>query len=343
MNRLSIRRPDDWHVHFRDAEVLADIVPYTSKQFGRAVVMPNLVPPVTEIEAAQAYAQRIEASVPSSHEFTPLMTLYLTQNTSVEQVKAAAQIPNLLGYKLYPAGATTNSAAGVTDIKAMTAVFEAMEAQGVPLLVHGEVTDSEIDIFDREKVFIERYLAPIVARHPQLKLVLEHITTADAADFVKEAPSQVAATLTPQHLLMNRNDLLVGGVRPHNFCLPVLKRRTHQEALQAAVLSGNPKFFLGTDSAPHAREQKENACGCAGCFSAPTAIELYAEFFHQADALDKLENFASVYGAEFYALPLNESRIELVQESWQVPETVQIAGRVYVPYWAGQNLHWKLK
>lgn len=341
MTRLSLIRPDDWHVHFRDGDVLADIVPLTSRQFGRAVVMPNLVPPVTNIEMALAYHERIQAVVPAEHNFTPYMALYLTQNTPVSEIQAAAENPHVIGFKLYPAGATTNSAAGVTNVAAMDEVFEHMAALGVPLLVHGEVTEAEVDIFDREKVFIDRYLAPIVAKHPQLKLVLEHITTADAAQFVAEAPAQVAATLTPQHLLMNRNDLLVGGVRPHNFCLPVLKRRTHQEALQKAVLSGSPKFFLGTDSAPHAQNQKENACGCAGCFSAPAAIELYAEFFHQAGALNLLENFASVFGANFYSLPLNNQTIELVQETWQVPEIIKISGRDYIPYWAGQTLHWQ--
>lgn len=343
LQHITILRPDDWHLHVRDGDVLKDIVPETSKVFHRAVIMPNLVPPVTTLEAAASYQQRILAAVPNHHQFQPLMTLYLTQNTSLELIRAAAKAPHIIGFKLYPAGATTNSAAGVTDVANMAEVFETMAECGVPLLVHGEVTEADVDIFDREKVFIDRYLRHLVEQHPRLNVVLEHITTAEAAQFVMAARDGVAATITPQHLLMNRNDLLVGGVRPHNFCLPVLKRRTHQEALQQAAISGSSRFFLGTDSAPHSQSNKENACGCAGCYSAPAAIELYAEFFSRMNSLDKLENFASRFGAEFYGLPVNDSKITLVNESWQVPKTVQVAGHTFVPYWAGQELQWRLQ
>lgn len=343
LQRITILRPDDWHLHVRDGDVLNDIVPETSKVFHRAVIMPNLVPPVTSLEAAASYRERILAAVPSQHQFQPLMTLYLTQNTSLDLIRAAAKAPHIIGFKLYPAGATTNSAAGVTNVANMAEVFETMSECGVPLLVHGEVTEADVDIFDREKVFIDRYLRHLVEQHSRLKVVLEHITTAEAAQFVMAAREGVAATITPQHLLMNRNDLLVGGVRPHNFCLPVLKRRTHQEALQQAAVSGSSRFFLGTDSAPHSQSNKENACGCAGCYSAPAAIELYAEFFSRMNSLDKLENFASRFGAEFYGLPVNDSKITLVNESWQVPKTVQVAGQNFVPYWAGQELQWRLQ
>ncbi|RUO42817.1 dihydroorotase [Aliidiomarina taiwanensis] len=339
---MTLLRPDDWHLHVRDGDVLTDIVPETSKAFHRAVIMPNLVPPVTQVEAAASYRERIMQAVPAEHSFQPMMALYLTQTTTAEQIREAAKTPFVIGFKLYPAGATTNSAAGVTDVTSMAEVFETMAELGVPLLVHGEVTEPEVDIFDREKVFIDRYLVDIVDQHPGLKVVLEHITTADAAQFVTEARAGVAATITPQHLLMNRNDLLVGGVRPHNFCLPVLKRRTHQEALQTAAISGNSRFFLGTDSAPHAQANKENACGCAGCYSAPAAIELYAEFFTRMNALDKLENFASRFGAEFYGLPVNTNTITLAREEWRVPEQVVVAGQTFVPYWAGELLQWKL-
>lgn len=341
MDTLSIIRPDDWHLHLRDEDLLNGTVPASARVFNRAVIMPNLVPPVTSVDMAMAYRERILAALPQGMTFEPMMALYLTQTTSVDEIRRAASNPHVIGFKLYPAGATTNSDAGVTSVADMGPVFEAMEQEGVPLLVHGEVTESEIDIFDREKEFIDRHLTRIVANHPRLKLVLEHITTKDAADFVLESHTGVAATITPQHLLMNRNDLLVGGVRPHNFCLPVLKRRTHQEALQAVAVSGSPKFFLGTDSAPHARHKKEAACGCAGCYSAPAAIELYAEFFSRMDALDKLENFASKLGAEFYGLPINQEKIELRRESWDVPSHVQIGNDPFVPYWANESLQWR--
>lgn len=341
MNSITIRRPDDWHLHLRDETLLETTVPHTAEVFHRAVVMPNLVPPVTTVAAALNYRERIMAQVSAEQRFDPRMALYLTGETSVEEIKKAAAEEKVIGFKLYPSGATTNSASGVKSVEALAPVLEAMQAHGVPLLVHGEVTDADIDIFDREKVFIERHLIPITQQFPALKLILEHITTGDAVDFVTSAHDNVAATMTPQHLLMNRNHLLVGGVRPHNYCLPILKRREHQERLQKAALSGSPKFFLGTDSAPHVKANKETACGCAGCYSAPAAIELYAEFFSQHDALDKLENFSSVFGAQFYDLPLNDEYLTLTQQTWQVPDQVATATGPIVPYYAGETLHWK--
>ena len=338
--RLTIPMPDDLHLHFRDGDLLADTVSATAAVFKRAVVMPNLVPPVTQVEHAEAYRQRILRHAPAG--FEPLMTLYLTQSTSVETVRAAAAHPNIIGFKLYPSGATTNSDAGVTDIEALDHLFAVMAETQLPLLVHGEVTSADIDIFDREKVFIDRHLRPLLRRHPRLKLVLEHITTADAVDFVLAQGDNVAATITPQHLLMNRNDMLVGGIRPHNYCLPILKRRDHQLALRQAAVSGSKKFFLGTDSAPHAQSRKESACGCAGCYSAPAALPLYAEFFEQMQALDKLADFASGFGADFYGLPRNQQTVTLLRESWQVPDLVDTAIGPMVPYWAGANLHWQV-
>ena len=343
MQQLTITRPDDWHLHLRDGALLNTTVPASARVFNRTVVMPNLVPPVTTVQMALAYRQRILAALPQQLAFEPMMALYLTAETSVEEIVAAANHPHIIGFKLYPSGATTNSAAGVKSVEALAPVLEAMQAHGVPLLVHGEVTDKDIDIFDREKVFIDRHLVPITNRFPQLKLVLEHITTGDAVDFVSAANDNVAATLTPQHLLMNRNDLLVGGVRPHNYCLPILKRREHQQRLQQAVLSGSPKFFLGTDSAPHVQANKETACGCAGCYSAPAALELYAEFFSQFDALDKLENFASVFGADFYGFERNQEKITLVRDEWQLPATLDTADGTIVPYYAGEKLQWQIK
>lgn len=340
--QLTITRPDDWHLHLRDGDLLSGTVPATARQFSRAVIMPNLVPPVTTVAQALDYRQRIMSALGSGQDFNPLMALYLTQQTTVAMIEDAAANEHVIGFKLYPAGATTNSASGVTDIHALQDVFAAMSRLGVPLLIHGEVTDADIDIFDREKVFIDRFLKPLHAAHPQLKIILEHITTKDAVDFVLAASENVAATITPQHLLMNRNHLLVGGVRPHHYCLPILKRSTHQQALQQAALSGNPKFFLGTDSAPHSQDKKENACGCAGCYSAPAALELYAELFELFDAIDKLEGFASHFGADFYGLPRNTDKVTLVKETWTVPEQVQIAGRPFVPYWAGEDLRWSM-
>ncbi len=342
MQQITLPRPDDWHLHLRDEELLATTVPATAAVFGRAVIMPNLVPPVTTVEQAMAYRERILAQRPANSDFRPLMALYLTQQTSVDTVRAAAENAEIIGFKLYPSGATTNSAAGVTDIEALDEVFAAMADLQGPLLVHGEVTAAEIDIFDREKVFIDTKLRPLLARHPNLKLVLEHITTGDAVDFVNEQGPNVAATITPQHLLMNRNDLLVGGIRPHNYCLPILKRREHQEALQKAAVSGSPKFFLGTDSAPHGQSKKEAACGCAGCYSAPAALQLYAEFFGRMNALDKLADFASHFGADFYGFARATEQVTLVRNEWQVPATVDTAIGPMVPYWANEKLQWQL-
>ena len=342
MKKLTITTPDDWHLHLRDGDMLLETVAATARCFRRAIVMPNLVPPVTNRQQAMDYRQRILAAGPQNSEFNPLMALYLTNETTPDTIRGAigAEIP---AAKLYPAGATTNSAAAVSGIEALYPVFEVMSEVGMLLLVHGEVTDSHVDIFDREKQFIDRYLVPIHARFPGLKIVFEHITTAEAADFVLEADHRVAATITPQHLLLNRNDLLVGGIRPHNYCLPVLKRNTHQQRLRDVVASGSPKFFLGTDSAPHSKMAKENACGCAGCYSAWGAIELYAQVFDDLGALDKLEGFASHYGADFYDLEHNHSSITLVQEKWAMPEQIELLnGEQIVPFYAGQTLNWKL-
>lgn len=342
MQSITLRQPDDWHLHFRDNDMLAETVPATARCFARAIVMPNLVPPVTNAELAMAYKARIEAARPAGSQFEPLMTLYLTNQTTPADI-TAAKAAGVVACKLYPAGATTNSDAAVKGINALYPVFEQMEKDGVLLLIHGEVTESHVDIFDREKVFIDQYMAKIVKDFPGLKVVFEHITTADAADFVLANGDNIAATITPQHLLLNRNDLLVGGVRPHNYCLPVLKRNTHQQRLREVVAEGSAKFFLGTDSAPHAKHRKENACGCAGCYSAWSAIELYAEVFEQLDALDKFEAFASENGPDFYGLPRNTGTITLVKESWQVPERVTLAdGTEMVPFFAGQTLNWKL-
>ncbi len=343
MNSLTIRTPDDWHLHFRDGDMLLETVPATARCFARGIVMPNLVPPVTTAEMVQDYRSRIMAARPKGSQFTPLMTLYLTNDTTPEQIQAA-KAAGVIAAKLYPAGATTNSDAAVSSLNSLYPVFEAMAECGLLLLVHGEVTEAEIDIFDREKAFIDQHLSAICARFPELRVVFEHITTADAVDFVNASSDKVAATITPQHLLLNRNDLLVGGIRPHNFCLPVLKRNTHQRALHEAVKSGSPKFFLGTDSAPHAKAKKETACGCAGCYSAWSAIELYAEIFDQLGILDKLENFASHYGADFYGLERNSGEITLIRQDWTVPEEIILPdGQPIVPFFAGQNLKWKLQ
>ena len=343
MTELSITTPDDWHLHFRDGDILKETVPATARCFHRAIVMPNLVPPVTNAEMLVAYRQRILAARPAESSFEPLMTLYLTNQTSAEDIRAA-KAAGAVAAKLYPAGATTNSDAAVSALDALFPIFAEMAEQGMLLLVHGEVTDAEIDIFDREKVFIDRHLQRIVANFPQLKVVLEHITTADAAQFVSGASDNVAATITPQHLMLNRNHLLVGGIRPHNYCLPVLKRSTHQQALRDVVASGSEKFFLGTDSAPHEKHRKESACGCAGCYSAWSAIELYAQVFEELGCLDKLEGFASHYGADFYGLPRNNGTIKLVREPWQIPEQITLPnGNPIVPFHAGQLVNWKLK
>ena len=342
MQSITIRQPDDWHLHFRDNEMLAETVPATARCFARAIVMPNLVPPITNASLAMAYKERILAARPEGSQFEPLMTLYLTNETTPADI-TEAKAAGVTACKLYPAGATTNSDAAVKGINALYPVFEQMQKDGMLLLVHGEVTESHVDIFDREKVFIDEYMVKIVKDFPALKVVFEHITTADAADFVLAHGDNVGATITPQHLLLNRNDLLVGGVRPHNYCLPVLKRNTHQARLREVVADGSKKFFLGTDSAPHAKHRKENACGCAGCYSAWSAIELYAEVFEQLGAMDKFEDFASNNGPDFYGLARNKGTITLVKESWQVPELVTLAdGTEMVPFFAGQTLNWKL-
>lgn len=339
---LTITRPDDWHLHVRDGDTLQDVVPASARCFGRAIIMPNLVPPVVDTEQALAYRERIIAARPQGSDFTPLVTLYLTESTSAQDI-LDARAAGIVAAKLYPAGATTNSASGVTDIRNIDGVLAAMADCGMLLLVHGEVTDGEIDIFDREKVFLERVLAPTLERFPTLKVVLEHITTADSAKFVQNhAGDNLAATLTPQHLMYNRNHMLVGGIRPHLYCLPILKRNLHQQALQDAVVSGNPRFFLGTDSAPHARNRKETSCGCAGCYSAYGAIELYAEIFEDLGILDKLEAFASFNGADFYGLPRNQDTITLVKEPWTMPDSLPLAGDKIVPLKAGETMRWAL-
>lgn len=341
-NTLTITRPDDWHIHLRDGALLAATVAPTARVFARAIVMPNLVPAVTTTALAAAYRQRILDAVPPGVRFDPLMTIYLTDHTDPAEVRRAKTSGIVHGAKLYPAGATTHSDAGVTDVRRLWPVLAVMEEVDLPLLVHGEVVDGDIDVFDREKVFIDRHLRAVVEAFPRLRVVFEHITTRDAAQFVQQARPGVAATITPQHLLMNRNDIFVGGLRPHNYCLPVLKRREHQEALQQAAVSGNPRFFLGTDSAPHAKNAKEAACGCAGCWSAPAALPLYAQFFETMDALQKLQGFASHYGADFYRLPRNNDTVTLVREAWQVPNELVFGGEVIVPYFAGQTLNWRV-
>ncbi len=342
MQQITLRTPDDWHLHFRDGDILSETVAATARCFKRAIVMPNLVPPVTNAAMAMAYKSRIVEAIPDGNNFEPLMVLYLTNDTSVQDIQDA-KAAGVIAAKLYPAGATTNSDAAVDGIEALYPIFEEMAKQGMLLLIHGEVTEAEIDIFDREKAFIDRFLRKIVAEFVDLKIVFEHITTSDAVDFVVESPENVAATITPQHLLLNRNDLLVGGVKPHNYCLPVLKRNTHQQALREVVASGSSKFFLGTDSAPHEKERKENACGCAGCYSAWSALELYTHVFDELGALDKLEGFASIHGANFYGLAVNEGTVTLKKETWTVPEEIILPnGKPIVPFYAGQQVSWKL-
>lgn len=342
MNNITITRPDDWHLHLRDGGALRAVLPDTVRQFARAIVMPNLRPPVTTTDMALAYRQRIIEALPTGARFEPLMTLYLTDNTSAEEIAKAKASGLVHGVKLYPAGATTNSDSGVTSLEKCHAALAAMEKHDLPLLVHAEVTDADIDVFDRELVFIERHMIPLLKRYPALRVVFEHITTKDAADFVALAPANVAATITAHHLLMNRNDMFRGGIQPHHYCLPVLKRESHRVALVKAATSGSPKFFLGTDSAPHAKHTKEAACGCAGMYTARTAIELYAEAFDNANALDKLEGFASFYGADFYGLPRNSGKITLMRESWKVPGSLPYDGDVLVPLRADQMVHWKM-
>lgn len=342
MNRLTIIRPDDWHLHLRDGDVLRAVLPDTASRFGRAIVMPNLRPPVTSTALAQAYRERILQALPAGRRFEPLMTLYLTDNTPPQEIATAKASGIVHGVKLYPAGATTNSDSGVTDIAKCHKTLEAMQQHGMPLLVHAEVTDADVDVFDRERVFIERHMAPLLKHFPELRIVFEHITTRDAAQFVAGAPAHVGATITAHHLLMNRNAMFIGGMRPHHYCLPVLKREQHRQALLAAAISGSPKFFLGTDSAPHPKSAKESACGCAGVYTAHAAIELYAEAFEQAGALDKLEAFASFHGADFYNLPRNSERITLEKQAWTVADELPLAEQTIVPLRAGQQIGWRL-
>ncbi len=344
MKTLTLIRPDDWHLHLRDGDALRAVLPDTARRFARAIVMPNLKPPITTVALAAAYRQRILDSVPAHFRFQPLMTLYLTDNTPASDIDAAKASGIVHGVKLYPAGATTNADAGVTDLLKCSATLARMEKVGMPLLVHGEVTDPAVDVFDREAVFIERVMQPLQKDFPGLRVVFEHITTKDAADYVTAAAANTAATITAHHLLLNRNAMFQGGMRPHHYCLPVLKREIHRQALLRCATSGNPKFFLGTDSAPHGKKTKETACGCAGCYTANAGIELYAEAFEAANALDRLEGFASLYGADFYGLPRNAERITLVKREWQVPaEQLFLVDDVLVPFRCGESIAWSLQ
>lgn len=344
MDAITLTRPDDWHLHLRDDEALNAVVGHTAAQMGRAIIMPNLKPPVTTTEHAIAYQERILAALPSGSRFEPLMTLYLTDTTPASEIEKAVHSGVVKAVKLYPAGATTNSASGVTDIARCDEAIAMMAELGMPLLVHGEVTDSDIDIFDREAEFIGRVMKPLLARHPSLKVVFEHITTQQAAEFVAAAPGNIAATITAHHLLFNRNKMLAGGIRPHYYCLPILKREQHRQALLKAATSGSPKFFLGTDSAPHAQGDKESSCGCAGAYTAPAAIELYAVAFEEMQALDKLEAFASLNGPHFYGLSPNADTITLERREWRLPERFPYAaGQDIIPLMAGETLPWALK
>ena len=341
MKSITITRPDDWHLHVRDNEYLASVVPHTASTFSRAIIMPNLNPPVTTVEQALSYRERILIASSKDSNFDPLMVLYLTNNTSADEIVKAVNSEYVHAVKYYPAGATTNSDAGVTDIKNAYAALAKMEELGLPLLVHGEVTDQSVDVFDREAVFIDTVLQPLLKDFPKLKVVLEHITTKHAAAFVSQANDNIAATITAHHLLFNRNVMFKGGMNPHYYCLPILKRETHREALIAAATSGSHKFFLGTDSAPHSQDNKETACGCAGIYSAHAAIELYTEAFDNANALDKLEGFASFFGADFYGLPRNTDTITLEKTDWQVPDSYTFAQQKLIPLRAGEAIHWK--
>jgi dihydroorotase len=343
MERLTIAMPDDWHLHLRDGEAMKAVIGDTARRFARAIVMPNLKPPVTTVGAAREYRDRILAALPKASEFEPLMTLYLTDNTSPEEIRKAATSGFVKAVKYYPAGATTNSDAGVTDIGKCSGALQAMADAGMPLLVHGENTDPQVDVFDREKIFIERTLVPLVRRFPDLKFVMEHITTQDAVNFVRSAPGNVAATITAHHLLHNRNDIFRGGIRPHLYCLPILKREEHRRALVSAATSGSAKFFLGTDSAPHARHTKEASCGCAGIYTAHAGIELYAEAFDAVGHLDRLEGFASRHGAEFYGMARNNKRITLLKSSWTVEDVLSFGSDVLVPLRAGEQVRWRLE
>ncbi|MGC3874470.1 dihydroorotase [Halomonas sp. GXIMD04776] len=340
---LRIRRPDDWHLHLRDGEAMATVLPYTSALYGRAIIMPNLATPVTTVAAARAYRERIVAALPTGHEFTPLMTCYLSDSVTSQDLEEGFAEGVFTAAKLYPANATTNSALGVRDVKAIYPLFETMQRLGMPLLIHGEVTHAEVDIFDREKVFIDEVMEDIRHQFPELKVVFEHITTREAAYYVLEGDDYLAATITPQHLAHNRNDMLVGGIRPHLFCLPILKRDIHQRALRQAIASGHPRFFLGTDSAPHLASAKETSCGCAGVFNAPSALETYATVFEEERALDHFEAFCSLNGPRFYGLEPNENVIELVREPHDVPETIRCGNEHFVPFQAGERLAWSVR
>lgn len=342
MTSLTITRPDDWHLHLRDGVALTATVPDAARYFGRGIVMPNLAPPITTAAQAELYRERILAQRPQGSAWQPLMVLYLTDLTDPDEISRAKASGTVFAAKYYPAGATTNSASGVTALEHIYPVLKRMEQEDLPLLLHGEVTDDDVDIFDREAVFIERHLRPLVEHFSSLRIVLEHITTADGAAFVMEAKGRIAATITPQHLLFNRNHMLVGGIRPHFYCLPILKRDLHQDALVAAATSGNPRFFLGTDSAPHARNAKESACGCAGCYSNHAAIELYAEAFDRANSLDRLEGFASHFGPDFYGLPRNDDTVTLVRKPWELPMETALGDQVMTPLWAGETLQWQM-
>jgi dihydroorotase len=342
MKKLTITRPDDWHLHVRTGAILKTVMPHTAQRFARAIIMPNLKPPVTTVAQALAYREEILQAVPAGLDFSPLMTLYLTGSTTADEIRKAAQCEHVQAFKLYPAGATTHSDAGISDIKAAYPLLEAMEKHDVPLLIHGEVTDEACDIFDREQVFVDTSLTDIVKNFPELRIVVEHVTTAEAVQFVQSAGARIGATITPQHLMFNRNALLAGGIRPHHYCLPIIKREHHRQALVAAATSGNPKFFLGTDSAPHLTSLKEAACGCAGCYSAHAALELYAEVFEQAGALDKLEGFASFHGADFYRLPRNSGTITLEKTTWKVPAAYSGGPVSITPLKASEELTWQI-
>ncbi len=342
MKTLTITRPDDWHLHVRNGAILKTVMPHTARQFARAIIMPNLKPPVTTVAQALTYREEILAAVPVNLDFKPLMTLYLTGATTVAEINKAAASEHIHAFKLYPFGATTNSDSGVADIKAIYPLLAALEQNDLPLLIHGEVTDESCDIFDRERLFIDDHLTDIIRNFPGLRIVVEHVTTTEAVQFVQACDEHIAATITPQHLLFNRNALLVGGIKPHYYCLPILKRESHRLSLVAAATSGDPKFFLGTDSAPHQTSLKENACGCAGCYSAHAALELYAEAFERAGALDKLEGFASFYGADFYRLPRNAGKVTLEKTAWTVPAVYGEEDISITPLKANEELSWKL-
>jgi len=343
MEKVVLTKPDDWHLHLREGDAMKSVVEMSALQMGRAVIMPNLSPPITNAKHAIKYYNEIVQALPKGSKFNPLMVLYLTDKTTKNEIIDASNTSEVYAVKLYPAGATTNSDSGVTSLKNTYPALEQMQKEGVPLLIHGEVTDTDVDVFDREKVFIDRTLTKLVKDFPGLKIVLEHITTKDAVDFINECEINIAATITPHHLLANRNHMLVGGIQPHLYCLPVLKRQSpHQESLIAAATSGSPKFFLGTDSAPHEKHQKESSCGCAGVFSAHAGIELYAEAFDRAGKIEKLEGFASFYGADFYGLPRNQEKITLGKDTWQIPESYNFSGSHVVPFFAGEELSWRL-